>query len=198
MIFRSKFAFLIFTLGLLCLTLPLPLSADTTYTYTGNNYTSCFGTYCTGGPYVISLTFDVKAGTQLDNLTAGTNISTDVSTFSFVDGSGLSITQSNGVGHFYVGTDASGDITSWNIEGSAPYNIDISTQSNGTFATDETFAEPTVTSGETGSGWNVNEAGCWTNQACLPTSPVPEPSSLFLFGTGLAGLVGAVRRRLLR
>ena len=59
---------------------------------------NCLGTYCTGGPFALSVTFDVMAGTPLDSLTlggTGSNITADISMFSFTDGSGLNINQSN-------------------------------------------------------------------------------------------------------
>jgi hypothetical protein len=57
-------------LSLLALTLPGALRADTIYNYTGAQYTAsdCVGTYCSGGPYALTITFDVVAGTQLNSL----------------------------------------------------------------------------------------------------------------------------------
>ena len=56
--------------GLLCLLVPGLMWAGTVYTYTGNPYTDCTGTYvCTGTSPALSLTFDTPlTGTQLDNL----------------------------------------------------------------------------------------------------------------------------------
>ncbi len=51
-----------------------PVEAGEIYTYTGNNYgqtdgTTCHGTYCTGGPYSLSVRFETTlTGSALANL----------------------------------------------------------------------------------------------------------------------------------
>ena len=60
-----------------------------TYNYTGNDYTTCAGTYCTGGPYALSVAFTTTlTGSALANLPF-TNITSTVTSFAFTDGSGL-------------------------------------------------------------------------------------------------------------
>jgi len=124
---RAKFLFSIGLLGLLCLTLPGSLRADTVYTYTGNAYTTCYGSYASSGstcagPYALSITFDVTAGTPVDGWTrggAGSDITADVSTFSFTDGTGLSITPTNATAdEFEIGTGSTGNTTGWYITAS--------------------------------------------------------------------------------
>jgi hypothetical protein len=117
--------------------------ADTVYTYTGNPYTSCVGTYAPSGvnnvcpqPYAFSLTFETTLsrrkldnlvltssvcrtgsclGTPLTNPTGG-DLTASVSAFSFTDGTGFSITQANATGFsFDVTTDSKGNIQAWAI-----------------------------------------------------------------------------------
>jgi hypothetical protein len=108
-----------------CLTLSDPLRAGTEYTYTGNTYNFCVGTYAPSGlnnvcpnPYALMLTLDTSlTGTALDNLTLGTgNITADVTSFSFGDGSGFSLTQSDATTFSVdIATNSYGNIVSWVI-----------------------------------------------------------------------------------
>ena len=102
-------------------TLAVP-AATTAYTYKGNDYgtvsgVSCGGTYCTGGPYALVVTFDTTlTGSALDNLPL-TDITSTVTSFKLTDGSGL--IDDNGTSSyssFQIATDASGNIVSWLIE----------------------------------------------------------------------------------
>ncbi|MDP3480755.1 MAG: PEP-CTERM sorting domain-containing protein [Desulfoprunum sp.] len=50
-------------------------------------------------------------------------------------------------------------------------------------------------SGDLRIGLHVRAIDNVTSDAYVNTSPVPEPATMFLFGTSLVGLVGAVRKR---
>jgi PEP-CTERM motif len=137
---RARFVFSVGLLGLLCLMLAGSMRADTAYTYTGNPYNNCSGTYAPSGinnvcpkPYALSVTFETTlSGTQLDNLVLNTaadfnaihsdislvggNLTAYVPTFSFTDGTGFSITQANATKFgFDVTTDSNGNIEAWVI-----------------------------------------------------------------------------------
>jgi hypothetical protein len=197
---RAKFVGSMGLLGLLCLMLPSLLRADTVYAYIGNPYTACFGVYCSGGPYALSTTFDVKSGTRLDNLTLygpGSNITADVTTFSFTDGTGLILNQPNAAYvSFLVGTDVLGDITAWDIEvdsydafGSPYYQANSFLLPNG-YAFDSTLWYYDFPYGFSGFGQNFSNPGHWSSTV----TPTPEPTSHLLVGTGLLGLLALAAR----
>lgn len=98
---------------------PCFLQADTIYSYTSPAYDECRGTYCSGGLYALSFSFDIAAGTPLDNLTlfgTGSDVTADISWFTFTDGSGLKIDQTNAASYsLQIGTDASGVMTAWSV-----------------------------------------------------------------------------------
>ena len=103
---------------------------------------------------------------------------------------------SNGHGHTYNNTDVqdalwyifdhSADTNSYAnslVSNAASFNY------TGSFLDDYSFYIPT------GHGDNLPQEMIGT---AVNTSPTPEPSSLMLFGSGLVGLAGVVRRKLAR
>jgi hypothetical protein len=171
--------------------------ADTVYTYAGNAYTFCLGTYtCTGTTPALSLTFATTLmGAQLDNLS---NHPISASTFSFTDGTGLYITQANAVSdNIFISTGPTGAITGWFIVGLTTepppltlfrINSWFNTPEAQGATVDNSFVGPNPPI--IGIGEVLDDPGVWSSSS----SPIPEPSSSLLFGTGLLGLLALAAR----
>ncbi len=141
-------------------------TGSTTYAYTGNPFTSCNGTYCTGGPYALSLSFvTTLAGSALVNLPY-TDISSTIKSFSVTDGTGLVITEKT-VGAYAgisISTDASGNIVGW-LAGGYANNSNVQMQTNFNspygFVVGSDFSETTASFvGDWGQ--NFAQPGIWT------------------------------------
>jgi hypothetical protein len=239
---RAKCVFSIGLLGLVCLMLPGSLQADTVYSYTSNSYSFCSGTYAPSGinnvcsnPYALSLTFDTTlSGTQLDNLVLNSaqdevgahcsgctgiapiagDLTASVSSFSFTDGSGFSITQADTTNYgFDVTTDSNGNILAWFIyaqgypasgtgifyQALTEYGLGLGAvvdgalleSYDGTVSGTEVNGNSTeVGGGDTSSTdfpFQISDPGQWT------LTRVPEPSSLLLLGGGLLVLIGTAK-----
>jgi hypothetical protein len=207
---RTRFFLSIGLLGLLCLMLSGSLRADTVYTYTGNPYTFCYGTYASSGTcagtYALSITIDVYPWTPLDSLTLGwpgSDITGYVYSFSFTDGTGLFITQENATAEWFdIGTDVNGNITTWYIgawnrppSGTGVWQYFQS----GTIGCGSRPCEFDATNifGVPGNyndgGYRWNSPGTWAMET-VPIPHVPEPSTYVLLCTGLLGLLALAAR----
>jgi len=184
----------------------------TQYSYSGDTYSagSCIATYCTGGPYGLTVTFDTSlTGAALDNLAYNTDITADVTSFSIADGSGFSLTNSTATAFdFQIGTDASGDPVWWQITADIappPYLEPGSSAGAATFTAyyypnypqvlDRTSWTDGSVQGECFNYGSVSTSGClgnWTMQT-ISTS-APEPDNLLLMGTGLLSLLALAAR----
>jgi hypothetical protein len=171
--------------------------AGTLYTYTGNAYSSCSGTYCTGGPYALSVTFETTlTGNALHNLPF-TDITPTITSFSFIDGSGLTVNEHTigGYTNINVSTNATGDIVTWLTGGYGPIPSQVQMQTNWSspfgFIPGADFSETTASFA--GSyGMNYNLPGTWV---MVTSANTPDPSAATLLGTGLLGLLALAARR---
>jgi hypothetical protein len=192
-----------------------PAATMTQYTYSGDTYTAsaCAGSYCTGGPYALTVTFDTSlTGAALDNLPYNTDITSDITSFSISDGSGFGLTQTTASSYnFQIGTDGSGNLDWWQINVAVsppPYFEPGSSAAEATFLAyyypnypqilDRTAWTDGSVQGECFNYGSVVTSGClgnWTMQTIGGTTGAPEPSSGVLVGAGFLSLLGFLVRR---
>lgn len=173
----------------------LPISsalADTVYTYTGNTFT--LGLF--DGPEPPFTTSDFVSGWFSVAAPLGANRSFDyvsLLAYSFSDGVDT-MTNNDPTAYFdfRVATDSTGAIDLWIIDLETP-DIFVGSYNNISLYPIDDFG---VAPGEN-VGANRDDPGTWTS-ATTPSAVTPEPSSLFLMGSGVLGLVGVAKRRFTR
>lgn len=123
----------------------------------------------------ISGTTDFVPGATPSNLPGGVNLDPD-----FLADTNLSVEAENGQQKW--GVDASNDILG------IVYDVSPSTSIMSGIAN-------ALASGDLRIGLHVRSVDGGTSDAYVNGSPVPEPATLLLFGTGIVGLAGAARMK---
>lgn len=165
-----------------------PATADTQYTYTGNQFNFLLGTSC---PPECNLSGYFTLPSPIgDNVNGAFFTPT---TFSFTDGL-MTITQANATGFHFggVSTNSAGVIVAWNMDWmTADYKMFSGTNPPGCAGC--SVIDVTFNNAITIEAAIPNDPGSWTT---TNTSVVPEPTSLVFVITGLAGVL--TRRKLMR
>jgi hypothetical protein len=194
-------------IGVICLFIPGPARAGQIYMYSGQAPTS------------FSITLNTSlSGAALDNLPAGTDISASTISLTFSgpdsppsqDGAGFPIGGGPGSGYLtetpatiQIGTDSTGQITSWDIEldifasypavpNEDPADFYCTYRASSTTNTDSVSLTLDNDAGFCPNGVsNSASAENWTSVAAAPSTP--EPQSFMMLASGICISVLAVR-----
>jgi hypothetical protein len=196
------------------LLLPLPMMADITYYYTGNNFTT-FGTEDQNN----NITYGSSSYNSSDSVTgwfsvsdplpASSSFSPSPTAFSFSDGQ-QTINETdviNGTAYdmFSLTTDSNGYIVDWEVLALVGLDEEISGEigifggpdfsvGNGPVEGDDAGDVGAIINSDGSADFGESTtSGSWST---TPPSTTPEPSSIVLLLTGLAGMAGIARRKL--
>ncbi|HEY2457883.1 MAG TPA: PEP-CTERM sorting domain-containing protein [Candidatus Acidoferrum sp.] len=168
------------TLGaLIVVTCAAGALADEVYTYQGLPFDTFSGETC---PSVCALSGSFTLSSPIGDNTVVLGITPD--SFSFTDGHTILNNTNSIFEDLGFQTDATGNIVGWLF---ATVGSDVTFESSnlgdpsGDFSFDSN-----------GNSANNSAAGTWTTSSSVVNTP--EPSSLFLLGAGLAGLLGLRKR----
>jgi hypothetical protein len=182
----KRYGFLLLLFLLIGAAFSQPTFADTVYTYTGNPFNEFEGLTC---PLDCAISGSFTVASPLpDNLALGL-IATLA--FSFTDGN-ITINKSSvfiGSGGVEVGTNSSGDVTSWIISFTVFPSFNFLQTTNQPGAAFDRVIVHSTGGIEFPRAANVSDPGVWTS-----TVAAPEPTSIGLMLLGI-GLVFAMRKR---
>jgi len=168
--------------------LSVPAMADTTYTYTGNDFTSADSPYTTADSVTGSFTVASPLGPNF------LYQEVDYTSYSFSDGVQ---TETNAYfAEIYIATDGSGDITHWVVDFVDFVGLTWVSTAYSPVLTNNSDSGSDYILGQLDQGSNDNDPGTWTSQTTdTPPSPTPEPSPIVLLGTGIICVLTVLKRR---
>jgi hypothetical protein len=161
----------------------IAITPFTAYNYTGGAYNKCGGSYCTGGPYYLSV--DFVAATAPADLPY-TDITSSVVSFTFTDRSGLTVNNNNATyKDFVISTDSSGKVVTWFLTScGSTCNIQMQTNWDSPvgFIPGEDFSETTANLAGN-YGFIYDDPGVWSASpvAPFPASQITTTASGLLF-----------------
>ena len=179
-------------------------NASVIYTYTGNNFTSATDPYTTD----MNVTLQFETAIPLTGTGAMTNVSADILSYTMFDGI-KTLTEEDSVIDVFMNIDTTtGQPTEWSIHATNEFGKSLG---------DIVNRMKTIYSSYSGGPDSVEEIECKSIPPevgeCMgfiygagadvfnaPGSPgswsvVPIPAAVWLFGSGLIGLIGLVRRK---